>query len=98
MNEQATSASLLAITSSVGMFTGLLPSLSEVRKTQGDPSVINDVRVGEIAASALTVSVGLMASSMVKSPVPAMVAVVSAVALVVMYESVLQSPPKEKKG
>lgn len=96
VNGDVTSASLLSVTQSIATFTALLPSLGEVRKTTGDPDVINDVRMGEIAASALVISVGLIASSMVKSPIPATAAIVSAAVLVAMYESVLQATPKEK--
>lgn len=98
MNNEQASATLLSITQSVGIFSALLPHLAEVRRSAGDPSTINDVRIGEVAASALVVSIGLMASALVNSPVPAGVAVVSAVLLVAMYESVLQSVPHEKKA
>lgn len=92
-----TSASLLSVTQSVGVFGSMLPSFGEVRKTMGDPAVINDVRMGELAASGIVISVGLIASIMVDSPVPAMIAVGCSGAMVLMYESVLQSTPKEAK-
>lgn len=97
MNNEVTSASLLSATQSIATFTALLPHLSDVRKSIGDPDTVHDVRMGEIAASALVVSVGMIATSMVKSPVPAMVSVVSALALVVMYESVLQATPHKER-
>lgn len=96
MNDQTTSVSLLAVTSSVGMFTSFLPPLSDVRKTVGEPDVANDVRLGEAAAAALAIAIGLMASSMTGSPVPAMLAIVCVGSLVIMYESILRSTPKEK--
>ena len=98
MTGDVTSASLLSVTQSIGTFTALLPKLSDVRKATHDSDVVHDVRMGEVASTALVVSVGVIAYSMVKSPVPAMVAIVSAGALVLMYESVLQATPKEVRA
>ena len=98
MNDQAISVTLLAVTSSVGVFTSLLPPLSEVRKSKHDADTTNDVRMGELAAAGLTLAIGLMASALVKNPAPAMIAVLCAGGLVVMYESVLSTPPKEAKA
>lgn len=95
MNSDQASATLLSVTQSVAVFTTLLPPLSEVRKSRGNADTVNDVRMGELAASALVVSIGLMASTMTNSPVPAMVAILSAAGLIVMYESVLSATPKE---
>lgn len=97
MSENVTSAVLLSATTAVPVFTGLLPSFPEVRRSIGDPGTVNDVRLGEVAASGTVIAVGLIASSLVKSPVPAMVAVVAALGMVVMYESALRSYPTERK-
>lgn len=94
---QTASLTMLAVTSSVGLYTSLLPSLSDVRKANNDPTVTNDVRMGEIAAGSLAVSIGLLASTMTGSPAPAMVAVVCAVGITLMYESILTATPKEMK-
>lgn len=93
---EATNATLIAVTSSVGVFTSLMPPFAEVRKSIGNPDMVADVRMAEIAAGSLVVTIGVIASSMAKSPVPAMVSAVFAGALVCMYESVLVATPKEK--
>lgn len=98
VNEQTASVSLLAVTSGVGFFTSLLPSLADVRKATGDADMINDVRLGEAAALGLTIAVGLMASSFTDSPVPAMIAIGASLGMVVMYENVLTTIPKEKRA
>lgn len=95
MNGEVASAAMLAMTSGISSFTALLPELSDVRKSVGNMDMTNDVRMGEVAAITLTLGIGLSASVMTKSPVPGMVAVVSAVALVILYESVLNTTPKE---
>lgn len=95
MNGEVASAALMTMTSGLGSFTALLPELSDVRKSVGNMDMVNDVRMGEMAAVTLTLGIGISASVITKSPVPGTVAVVSALALVVMYESVLRSVPKE---
>lgn len=95
---ETTNAVLLSVTSSVGVFTSLLPPFAEVRKAQGNEDLTNDVRMGEIAAGSLVVTIGLIASSMVKSPAPAMVSVAFAAGMVAMYESVLAATPKETQN
>jgi hypothetical protein len=97
MDTQLTSVSLLAVTSSISLFPQLLPDLPTVRKTVSDPATINDVRMGEVAAAALAVAIGITGSTLTKSPIPATLAIVSALALVCMYESVLQTVPRERK-
>lgn len=98
MNAEVTSASLLAITSSISTFTSLAPDLADVRKAVGDPALTADVRLGELTATAVVVAIGVAASVMVKSPIPGMIAATSAAGLVLMYESVLQSVPVERKA
>ena len=89
-------ASLLCVTTSVATFTTVMPKMSDVRKSIGNPGVTNDVRMGEITASVIAVGTGLLASSLTKSKLPLMVSLLSVIALVVMYESVLKSTPQEK--
>lgn len=92
------SATLLAATTSVSVYTSLLPPLAEVRKaTRGDAAMVNDVRLAELTAFGIVVAVGVIASSFSKSPVPTIIAVVAGVGLVLMYESVLQATPTERK-
>lgn len=96
MND-STNAVLLSVTSSVGVFTAILPPLADVRKSVGNADMVNDVRMGEAAAAALVIGIGLVGSSLTKSPVPAMASVVFAGVLVCLYESVLVATPKEIK-
>lgn len=89
----------LSITQAIGSFSTFLPSLADIRKEDGsNPELINDVRVGEVAAVAVTVGVGAIVSSLTGSPVPAVVAVVVALGLVLMYEATLNTTPKEKSA
>lgn len=85
--------STLAISQAVTAFNSFLPKLADIRKSHPteDPAFAADVRMGEVAAVALTVGVGAVASSLTGSPVPTVVAVVVAVGLVLMYESTLRA-------
>lgn len=94
MSESATSATLLSITSVVSAFNAMLPPFADIRKTHGDPGMVTDVRVGEVAAFTLTTAIGLTASSLSGSPIPAMVAIMAAVVLVALYETTLHHNPE----
>lgn len=83
----------LAITSAIEGFNRFLPPLTEIRRknTEDDPMFAKDVRVGELAAVALTIGTGVIASSLTGSNVPAVVGLITAAGLVLLYESVLRS-------
>jgi len=87
---QEASALLLSVTQSIAVFTALLPPFAEVRKgNKADPSIRDDVRMGEVAASALVIGIGVIASGVAGSPTPAMASIACAGVLVFMYETVL---------
>lgn len=82
----------LAITQGVGAFMAFLPRLSDVRKASlSDVDMVGDVRLGEIAATALTVGMGAIVSSLTGSPVPTVIAVLVCAILVCIYETALQT-------
>jgi hypothetical protein len=83
----------LAISQGVTAFLSFLPKLSDIRKADPatDPGMVGDVRMGEVAATAVCVGVGAIVSSLTGSPVPAFTAVVVALTLICIYESALAS-------
>lgn len=88
----ALSVATIAITSAMGAFYQMLPPISEVRKrNESDPGFAADVRVGEVAAASIALGIGAVASGLSGSPVPVVVAGITALGLVVLYESVLHS-------
>jgi hypothetical protein len=90
----------LAVSQGISAFTTFLPSISDIRKANPgeDVSMAADVRLGEVAAVALTVGVGAVASSLTGSPVPVVVAVTVSVLMVCMYEATLRADrPMEPK-
>lgn len=90
----------LAMSQGITAFMTFLPSISDVRKASAseDIDLVADVRMGEIAASTLTLGVGLIASSLTGSPAPTVIAVLVCVILIGLYESILQADrPMEPK-
>lgn len=87
----------LALTQGFAQFQVFLPKLSEVRRATIDthPDIAADVRVGEIAAVAGTMGVGIIASSLSGSPLPAYTSLIVCALMVCIYESVLRSHPVE---
>lgn len=86
------SVTTLAVSTSLGAFYQMLPPISEVRKrSASEPDFAADVRMGELMASAITLSIGGIASSLSGSPLPALVSALFAMSLIGMYEMTLRS-------
>lgn len=83
----------LAITQSFTAFNALLPKFGDIhdKHPSTSPAFADEVRMGEIAASALSIGIGLIVSSLTRSSVPVTVSVIMALGLVTMYEKVLRS-------
>ena len=81
----------MVLSQTISSFQSFLPSLSDVRKASPDDSdIAGDVRLGEIAATALAVGIGAIASSLVGDPTPAVISAIMAVALICVYETALR--------
>lgn len=81
----------LAAGQTLSSFTTFLPRLSEVRKAgRDDPDMVGDVRLGEVAASAISIGIGVIASSLSGSPIPMYASAFVAVILICVYESALK--------
>lgn len=94
MNGTVVSATLVPLTSAVGIFTGLVPDLREVRQgTKANKSLVNDLRVGETTSCLIVLFIGVAASYLSKSVIPFIAAAIICVGLVAMYESILTVTP-----
>lgn len=73
-------------------FLAFLPRLSEVRKANAgaEPEIVGDVRLGEVAASAVALGVGAIASSLSGSPIPLYAAALVALIVITVYEIALR--------
>ena len=97
MNAAESSAATLSDTQTFAVFTALLPPLADVRKAHKDTSTTHDVRMGELAATTIAVGIGLWASQLVGSRMPALVALAASLLLICLYEGILTATPKENR-
>lgn len=88
MDANVISASIAAGTSAVGVFTSMLPHVTDVRDNT-DTQTIKHVRVGELSASTIVLGIGLLVSILHKDPAPFFIALLACVFLCGMYESLL---------
>lgn len=99
-NPEVFGPATLAVTQGVTAFSTFLPKFSDVRRNHPDdnPDFAGDVRMGEVAAVTVTMGIGLIASSLTGSSVPAMVSALTCLVLVMLYESTLRANrPMEPK-
>src|SRR4051812_29515316 len=81
----------MVLSLSISQFQSMLPPIAEVRKASPtDNDMAGDVRLGEIAASALAIGVGAIASSLLGDPLPVLISSFVAIGLIVIYEQALR--------
>lgn len=87
--------STIGLTQSLSLFQSFLPKFTDIRKADpaNDPGFVKDVRMGELAAALLTIGIGTTMSALTGSPIPSVIAFVSAAGLIILYESALMSNP-----
>lgn len=91
-NQAAVGPVSLALGQAVTSFSIFLPSFTAVRQAKPDNEGIKkDVRLGEMAAFAMAVGIGVILSQVSGEPAPAMVAVFIAVMIIALYEQALRS-------
>lgn len=94
MADASVGIATLAITQGFAQFNVFLPRISDVRKAAPGDDISADVHVGELAAIAGTMGVGIIASSLSGSKLPAIVSGIVCILMVGIYESVLRSSPE----
>src|SRR5262245_21208192 len=81
-------AAALSLTQSVGAYSFFLPRLADVRQaSSNDPTMRGDVRMGQVAAAALSIGIGVIMSMLVESPLPAVVAVAVSFIIAMIYST-----------
>jgi len=81
----------MVLSQTISSFQSMLPTISSVRKASpDDPDMAGDVRLGEIAASALSIGVGAIASSLLGDPLPVLISSFIALTLIIIYEQALR--------
>lgn len=89
----------LVLGQSIGAFGTFMPKFTDIRAAHPstNPELAADVRMGEVAASAITIGVGAIASSLTGSPAPMIVGILTALVLVSVYEGALNADPNTGK-
>lgn len=84
---------MLGVTAGINTFQTFLPRLTDIRKANPatDPAIVGDVRMGEVAGATLTLGIGVIASSLTKSSIPTLTALVMCGILICVYESALRA-------
>lgn len=83
----------LSLTQAVSVFNAFLPPLTDVRRSSvSSRAALLDVRVGEIAASAMVLGIGAVLSTLVGNYRPLMVSIAGALGMIGVYEFTLRSP------
>lgn len=84
------SASTIAIGQTVFAYSYFLPRLQEVRRAdQNDSMMRGDVLLGQLAAGAVSVTVGMLLTWMTGSSLPVMTTLAIAVIIAVIYQYAL---------
>lgn len=83
---------MLGVSAGIQAFQSMLPRITDIRKeTTDNSSFAADVRLGEVAASTLTIGVGIIASSLTQSVIPVYTSMLMAIILIAIYESTLRA-------
>jgi hypothetical protein len=83
-------AATVALGQSVTAYSIFLPPLREVRQASTRDSVMRgDVRLGQVAAGAVSLSVGTILSYLTKSAVPLVVSLITTLVIAAIYETAL---------
>ena len=86
--------SMLAVTQGVGAFQSFLPRLETIRKGDAnDTELVSVVRTGEFAGAAITLTIGILGSSLSGDSKPTILALVIIAVMLYVYETALR---KEK--
>lgn len=89
----AVGVSSIAIGQTVVAYQFFLPRLSEVRRAEpSDPLMRGDVYLGQVAAGALSISVGGMLAYLTGSQVPLYTSIVIALVIAGTYHYAMRSP------
>lgn len=78
----------ISIGTATSAFMGFLPSFTEVRRSSPDDvGMQKDLRLGQIAATAVAVGTGIIVSYMSGSSVPVVVSILMSVLLIWCYQN-----------
>jgi len=87
-NPDALGPASISLGTATSAFMGFCPSFSEVRRADpSDEGMTKDIRLGQVAASAVAIGTGIIVSYLSGSPVPAVVSFMMSALLVWCYQN-----------
>lgn len=91
MDSAGVGMATLCMTQSLTLFQNFLPRFQEISAAnpEEDTGMVQDVRMGELAAVLTTLGIGGMTSALSGSSVPAVVSAITAAGLILLYEYAL---------
>jgi pyrrolidone-carboxylate peptidase len=91
MDSAGVGMATLCLTQSLTLFQNFLPRFQEINAADPDTDagMVQDVRMGELAAVLTTLGIGTMTSALSGSSVPAVVSAITAGGLILLYEYAL---------
>lgn len=78
-------------------FSTFMPNMSDIRQAIPDSDIGDESRNGSVIAAAVTAGAGAVASAISERQWPLWVSVVAAVGFILLYETVLESPPTQTR-
>ena len=89
----------IALGQTIGAYQFFLPKLLDIRKaTPADATMRNDVRMGQLAAGAVSLAIGSLLSWMMRSPLPVLVTIFIAFVNGGLYQYALEVTPEVDNG
>jgi|SRR5215470_10164093 len=90
-SDVALAGATLSLSQTVSAYAFFLPPITEVRKAgKNDPDMIGDVRMGQVAAGALSIGIGAIMSNLTQSPLPVVISLMVGLILFGLYETALR--------
>lgn len=93
MDVATASQMMLAASQSLGIFTAMLPSRTELYKSSPDASTKQNVRQGELLAAILALGFAGVLSYLSKDRTPLLIAGASTATLIIAYELTMHMNP-----
>lgn len=89
MNPAEVGVVLLVAAEAPQAYSAFLPSIMTIRTFVGDEGAVADIREGELLGSVFVAGIGVVGSMLTGSPWPVVVAILTIVVMVAIYEHAL---------
>lgn len=95
MDTRDTALTLLVAVEGAHAYSAFLPSIFTIREFHNDATQ-TDIRIGEMLATAFVIILGLIVAGIVDSHLPFWIALITAFAMINVYEWALRTPRESR--